>query len=192
MRLHHFAIMALLSTATWAQSGQSAPKASTAAAQSAEQSGPTAKPEDVKSLDAIMHAVYDVISGPAGQKRDWDRMRLLFIPGARLIPAAKQSGGDVRARVLSVDDYISRAQGFFDKEGFFESELARRVEQYGHIAQVFSTYESRHEKAGKPFARGINSFQLLNDGKRWWVVTIYWEGETPETPIPDEYLHSSK
>ena len=80
-----------------------------------------------------------------------------------------------------------------EKEGFFESELARRVETYGHIAHVFSTYESRHSpKDPKPFMRGINSFQLLNDGKRWWVVTIYWEGETPENPLPKEYLKSKK
>lgn len=144
-------------------------------------------------MDSIMAALYDVISGNADQKRDWDRMRSLFVPGARLIPAAKRPGdGEVTTRVLSVDDYVSHAQPFFDKEGFFESEIARHVEQYAHISQVFSTYESRHEKAGKPFTRGINSIQLLNDGKRWWIVTIYWEGETPETPIPDEYLHSSK
>ena len=80
----------------------------------------------------------------------------------------------------------------FAKEGFFESELARRVEMYGSIAHVFSTYESRHAAGDKPFARGINSFQLLNDGKRWWVVTIYWQAETPENPLPKEYLKSKK
>src|SRR5207245_38274 len=196
MRPLVIAFVALLATAGWAQSApttKSNPSqtSQTSTASAAEPTAPAAKPEDVRSMDSIMAALYDVISGTAGQKRDWDRMRSLFVPGARLIPAAKQAGGDIRTRVLSVDDYVSRAQPFFDKEGFFESEVARRVEQYGHIAQVFSTYESRHEKAGKPFTRGINSIQLLNDGKRWWIVTIYWEGETPETPIPDEYLHSS-
>ena len=37
-----------------------------------------ARPADVASIDAIMRAVYEVISGPAGQKRDWNRMRSLF------------------------------------------------------------------------------------------------------------------
>jgi len=195
MRVPVFALLALLSVAAWGQSSP-APQASTptpkAQAANEEPTAPAAKPEDVKSMDSILHALYDVISGNAGQKRDWDRMRSLFVPGARLIPTAKRSGGDVGTRTLTVDDYIARAQPFFDKEGFFESEMARHVEQYAHISQVFSTYESRHEKTGKPFARGINSIQLLNDGKRWWVVTIYWEGETPETPIPDEYQHSGK
>jgi hypothetical protein len=188
MRVHAFALLVLLSTASLGQS--SAPQQTPPKPEGTEQAAPAAKPADVKSMDAIMAALYDVISGPAGQKRDWDRMRSLFAPGARLIPAAKRSSGEVTARVLSVEDYISHAQPFFDKEGFFESEVARRVEQYAHIAHVFSTYESRHEKAGKPFARGINSIQLLNDGKRWWIVTIYWEGETPETPLPEQYLHS--
>ena len=80
-----------------------------------------------------------------------------------------------------------------EKEGFFEREIALRTDLYGNIAQVFSTYASYHKADDKiPFARGINSFQLLNDGKRWWVVTIYWQGETPETPIPKEFLKSKK
>jgi hypothetical protein len=194
MNLRVFALLALLSTASLAQSAPSATAQKPSAPQSSEQPAetPAAKPEDVRDMDSILHALYDVISGNAGQKRDWNRMRSLFVPGAHLIPAAKRSGGEVTTRALTVDDYIAHAEPFFDKEGFFESETARHVEQYAHIAQVFSTYESRHEKTGQPFTRGINSIQLLNDGKRWWVVNVYWEGETPETPIPDQYLHSGK
>jgi hypothetical protein len=201
MRFRVVALLALLSAAAWPQSPQTTvppsnatkPAASAPAAPTAENTtGPAAKPEDVRDMDSVLHALYDVISGTAGQKRDWDRMRSLFIPGAHLIPTAKRPTGEVSARTLSVDDYIARAEPFFQQEGFFESEVARSVEQYGHIAQVFSTYESRHEKNGKPFVRGINSIQLLNDGKRWWIVNIYWEGETPETPIPDKYLTSGK
>ena len=151
-----------------------------------------ANPADVGSLDSIMKAVYAVISGDAGKPRDWDRFRSLFHKDARLIPAGKNKEGVVGAKAFTPEDYITRSAPFFEKEGFYESELARRVETYGHIAHVFSTYESRHAPNDKPFARGINSFQLLNDGKRWWVLTIYWEGETAENPIPKEYLKSKK
>jgi len=146
-------------------------------------------PADVASIDSIIAALYDVISGDAGQKRDWDRMRGLFAPGARLIPTGKRPTGEIGLRVLTVEDFIQQASPAFEKMGFYERESARKVEQFGHIAQVFSTYESRHAASDKePFQRGINSFQLLNDGKRWWVVTIYWEAETPDTKIPTEYL----
>ncbi len=154
---------------------------------------PPANPADVKSLDAIIHAVYDVISGPVGQKRDWNRFRSLFIPGARLIPAGpKREGAGYAARVLSAEDYVARVQNPFNQQGFYETEAARTVEQWGNIAQVFSTYESRHAPGDQPFQRGINSFQLLNDGQRWWVVTIYWQGETKDVPIPPEFLKSPK
>ncbi len=150
-----------------------------------------ADPADVGSLDAIMKSVYDVISGPAGQKRDWDRFRSLFHKDARLIPSGKSAKtGAIGATSFTPDEYISRSAPFLEKEGFFENEKARRVDMYGNIAQVFSTYESRHAPGEKPFARGINSFQLLNDGTRWWVVTIYWLGETPDNPIPKKYLKS--
>jgi hypothetical protein len=153
-----------------------------------------ADPADVGSLDSIMKAVYNVISGDAGQKRDWDRFRSLFHKDARLIPVGKNpKTGDVGARAFTPEEYITRSSPFMEKEGFYENELARRVETYGNITHVFSTYESRHTAADKkPFARGINSFQLINDGKRWWVMTIMWMGETPETPIPKEYLKSKK
>ena len=139
-----------------------------------------------------MHAIYDVISGPAGQQRNWDRFRGMFAEGARLIPMVKQPDGSYTTRVFTPEEYASRGQLFFDKEGFYEKEVARRVEQWGHIAQVFSTYESRHEAGGQPFARGINSFQLYNDGKRWYVVTIFWEAESKDVPLTPEFLKSGK
>lgn len=168
-----------------------------AAGASAQQSKPReAQPEaakavqaDVESVDAIVHALYDVISGPAGQPRNWDRMRSLFHPQARMIPTGKRPiDTKTGARVLTVEDYIQGVGPYFDKNGFFESELARRQETFGNIAHVFSTYESRHAKNEKPFARGINSIQLFNDGTRWWVLTVMWDAETPEKPLPPEYL----
>lgn len=149
-----------------------------------------ANPADVASIDSIMKAVYDVISGDAGQARDWDRFRTLFHKDARLIPSGKNpKTGVTGANALTPEDYVKRVEPVFAKDGFFEREKARRVEQYGNIAHVFSTYESFRKADDKaPFMRGINSFQLLNDGKRWWVVTIFWLGETPENPIPKQYL----
>ena len=150
---------------------------------------PTANAADVKSIDSIVAAVYDVISGPAGQKRDWNRFRSLFWPGAHLIPVgAKQDKTGYAARVLSVDDYVTRTDPFVAKESFYENSVANRVEQWAQIAQVFSTYESRRAKGEKPFVRGINSFQVFNDGQRWWVVNILWEGESEQNPLPEQML----
>ncbi len=153
-----------------------------------------ANPADDSSIDAIMKAVYDVISGESGQKRDWERFRSLFHKDARMIPSGKNAQtGIVGARSFTPDEYIARSSPFMEKEGFFEREIARRTDSYGNIAQVFSTYASFHKADDKkPFARGINSFQLLNDEKRWWVLTIYWQNETPESPLPKEYLKTRK
>jgi hypothetical protein len=150
---------------------------------------PAAKPVDVASPDAILTAVYDVISGPAGP-RDWDRFNSLFAPGARLIPIGpRKDKPGINIFVMSPKDYADRAGAYFDKNGFVEREASRKTERYGNIMQVFSTYESRHDaKDEKPFARGINSFQLYNDGTRWWIVTIMWQEETPDNPLPKEFL----
>jgi len=150
-------------------------------------SAPSARPGDVDSIEHIIAAVYDVISGPPGP-RDWDRFRSLFVPGARLIPTRRDDKGVVSARALTPDEYETRGQAFFSKEGFFENQLAAHMDSWDSIAHVWSTYESRHAKGEKPFARGINSFQLMNDGSRWWIVSIYWEQEDAKHPLPEKYL----
>jgi len=147
-----------------------------------------ARPEDVASIDAIMAAVYSTISGPSSQPRDWDRFRGLFAPGARLIPTGSSPDGG-RLRALTVDGYIEGFKGVLEREpqGFFEVEVARRVERFDRIAHVFTTYEARKTPDGEPFMKGINSVQLFFDDTRWWVVTIYWAAERPGVEIPDEY-----
>jgi len=152
----------------------------------------SADPSDVESIEAIVAAAYDVISGPAGKKRDWNRERSLFISGARLIPTAVDAGRndvDLAPQVLDVDAYIARVESYFATTGFYEKEVARRVEQFGQIAHVWSTYESRHDpNDAEPFMRGINSIQLFNNGSRWWILTIYWQHESRQHAIPEKYL----
>lgn len=151
-----------------------------------------ADPKDVGSVDSIMKAVYDVISGDAGKERDWDRFRSLFHKDARMIATGKNPNtGAVGVRTMTPEDYIKLNGPFLVKEGFHEREIARHSESYGNIVHAFSTYEAfKTLQDKKPFMRGINSFQLLNDGKRWWVMTIFWEAESPENPIPTKYLKS--
>jgi hypothetical protein len=154
---------------------------------------PAANPADIATPDAILAAVYNVISGPPGP-RDWDRFNSLFAPGARLIPIGpRKDTSGIGIVSMSPQDYSARAGSYFLKSGFVEREASRKSERYGDIMQVFSTYESRHDaKDEKPFARGINSFQLYYDGTRWWVVTIMWEEETPANPISKEFLTPAK
>ncbi|HLK13717.1 MAG TPA: hypothetical protein VKT78_02845 [Fimbriimonadaceae bacterium] len=150
-------------------------------------SAPVAAPADVDSVDHIIAAVYDVISGPAGQKRNWDRMRSLFSPGALMGAVFQTRAGATREADFTVDRYISQSDPVLLKEPFFEKELSRKTEAWAHLVQIFSTYESRHAPGEKPFERGINCFQLFNDGKRWWIRTIFWEGETPTQQLPRKY-----
>ena len=147
------------------------------------------KPADVESIDGIITALYDVISGPAGE-RDWDRFRSLFLPeGSRLIPTGERPNGQSGLSVMTVDDFVNTAGEFFRTSAFYESEIARRTESFGNVAHAFSTYETRIDAdAQLPFMRGINSIQLLNRDGRWWVVTIFWDNESEATPIPAQYL----
>ncbi|MEI9980781.1 MAG: hypothetical protein WDN23_17630 [Edaphobacter sp.] len=181
--------------AGWAQSGGAAPQAQAAPAPpvvgsiATHPGWPVAKPEDVSSLPAIIGALYKSISGGKGETRDWDRLRSLFLPDARLIPSFPKPGAHADAFYLTVDDYIARSGPRMTASGFFERSIHNEVQQYGNIVSVWSTYESRHAAEDPaPFARGINSIQLLKDGDRYWVVNIFWDAETPGNPIPPKYL----
>lgn len=144
---------------------------------------PAPKADDVKSLDAIMHAAYASISGPAGP-RDWDRFRSLFLPQARFTQVGENPDGSKFVISWGVDEFIRDAGAIFAKEPFYENAIVNKPDSYGGMTQVLSSYESKRTPDGKPFERGMNSFQLLNDGKRWWIVSIFWDSERPNNPLP--------
>jgi len=145
------------------------------------------RPEDVCSPDAIIKAMYDTISGPAGP-RNWYRERSLYLEGARLIPIGKRVHKDGDLQIMSVDEWIEDAKGYLEETDFYETEIVRKTHAYGNIVQAFSTYESRTDPKGAPIARGINSIQLLKKGGRWWIVNVMWDNESRENPIPEEFL----
>jgi hypothetical protein len=149
---------------------------------------PFAMANDNDSIDSTIRAVYDVISGPAGT-RDWSRFHAMFAEGARLIPVRTTPQGPV-PNVMTPAEYEKNAGANFAKSAFYESEVAHRVEIFGNIAHVFSTYESRRAPGEKPFARGINSFQLVKTGESWKIMTILWDSEREGNPIPGKYLTS--
>lgn len=137
---------------------------------------------DAAAIGAALDGVYAVISGPAGQARDWAKMRTLFTPDARLtaIGAKGLQGG-------TVEDYIARSGPFLIKSGFTERELARRVEVFGDLAHAWSSYEGTGD-GGKLKVRGINSFQLVRQNGRWLVQSIFWQHEGPARPLPADML----
>lgn len=150
----------------------------------------TANPFDVETVDGIIQALYASISGPAGP-RDWHRFHSLFMPGAILMNAAPRPDTLPPPRALSPEGYREWAAPYFVANAFYEVEVARRMERFGTIAQVWSTYVSRRAPGEQPFARGINSIQLVWHQGRWWVASIVWDSERPENPIPATYLPDS-
>jgi len=133
---------------------------------------------DLAGIDAAIRGVYEVISGPPGQKRDFDRMRSLFAPGATL-----KAIGPKGLRGGSLEDYISRNKDALEREGFTERELGRRVEVWGGLATAWSAYDGRTAN-GSFHERGINSFQLVKIDGKWLVASILWQEATPDNPLP--------
>ena len=146
----------------------------------------TATSADLASIDRAIRGVYEVISGPPGQKRDFDRMRSMFAPGATM-----KAIGPKGVRGGTVEDYITRNSAVLEKEGFTERELGRRVEIWGNLATAWSSYDGRTAD-GSFHERGINSFQLVRVEGRWLVASILWQEEKPEFVLPADMIKGSK
>lgn len=150
----------------------------------AEAARPVADPADVESIDAIIAALYDVISGPAGE-RDWDRFRSLFAPHATMSPMAPRPDGSTPVTVISPDQYVQWGGPYFADNAFYEREAGRHLEQFGNVANAMSFYESRRAPEEEPFTRGVNTITLLHDGTRWYVLSIAWDEVREGLPAPD-------
>jgi hypothetical protein len=145
------------------------------------------RPDDVANLDALIAAYYDVISGPAGQPRQWSRDRTLYIPDIRFVSMSLGKEGKPVAHTMSHQQFVDASdKGLL--AGFYEKEVHRTTQRFGNIAHVFSTYESRTKADGPVIARGINSIEAFWDGKRWWIASAIWDEERADNPLPLEYL----
>lgn len=152
---------------------------------------PAAKnPADVDTIEHLVASLYEVISGAAGKPRDWNRFRSLFLPDGRLgviRPESPEAKSD--AIFLTPEMYVERDDPYFKTHGFFERGIANRVEEFGNLVHVWSTYESRHaESDAQPFTRGINSIQIVHAQGRFWVASILWDDERPGLTLPQKYL----
>ena len=142
---------------------------------------------DVSTIDGMVDAWYAVISGPAGQPREWARDRTLYIKDLRFVDVGWDKEGKPRPRIVDHQQYVDASDSMAER-GFFEKEIHRVSQRFGPIAHVWSTYESRQSANGPIIARGINSIELFWDGKRWWIANGTWTDETKDNPIPKEYL----
>ena len=151
-----------------------------------DQQTPAADPADVATPERVVEAVYETLSGGAGQARNWDRFRSLMAPDARFVTESVAEDGAVHRRSLGVEDLITSNDKSFATQGFFEHGVITHDEVWGHFAVIVTPYESRHALGEAPFARGIKHVELTSDGKRWFIESIVWERETASSPLPSE------
>ena len=142
---------------------------------------------DFSTIDGIITAMYESISGNAGEARQWDRDRALHHPKALLVPVRQAPGGPA-AGVFDFDEFVASRAPFLASTDFYEVEISRKEFRFGAIAHVLSAYEARTAPApaGKLLRRGVNSIQLMHDGKRWWILSTIWDNERDGMTLPPE------
>ena len=150
-----------------------------------------ARSEDVATIDGVVKAFYEVISGGVGQARQWGRDRTLYAPDVRFTSMTVGADGNPRAALMSHSEYVDSSDEYLVKAGFVEHEIGRVERRFGNIAHVFSAYEFTTADR-KSTGRGVNSIELYWDGARWWISAVSWDGERPDNQIPKEFLIKKK
>lgn len=149
------------------------------------------RPEDHRTPEAVVHALYDVLSGPPEKEepRDWDRLRSILLPDARfrIVRWPDAQGKPVgQLRGWNVEEFIADARVQYGERGFWEREIWGRTERFGGIAHRISAYESVvGSEDADPVGRGVNSFQLVRFERRWRIAAVAWDIETPDHPLPE-------
>jgi hypothetical protein len=141
---------------------------------------------DIESIDGIIAAFYDVISGPSGELRQWDRDATLYPPNVQFTPTSVSSDGEIFGQLIAKQDFIDRSNSFLIESGFVEREIHRVTRHFGNVADVASTYEWTTEDGDT--GRGINFIHLFHDGARWWITHATWDSERVDNPVPAEFL----
>lgn len=144
--------------------------------------------DEVGTLDGIIKAYYDVVTVKKGEKVSYERDSLLHVPNALVGMAQAGKDGKVKVRLITLKQFHLNSDAYLEKDGFVEKEISRKVENFGAIYHVWSTYESKNVADGPVIERGINSIQLYFDGTRFWILSWVFDNETKEQPIPKKYL----
>jgi len=145
-------------------------------------------PVEARSIEAIIPALYQIVSGKAGSDKNWPLMKTLFADTASVTPVFHTKEGKMTANISSVDEFIALNKTIFKDQNFFETEVGNKTFTFGHMANVLSHYESRDAIGAEPYAQGVNSFQLLNDGRRWCVISVTWDSHSKDHPLKDNIL----
>ena len=148
---------------------------------------PPADPADVGTIEAIVHAYYDVINGPAGVPRQWRRDSTLYTAAATFVALAERDGKPV-AHLMTPEEFRRETDADFVQHGFFETEVGSRIERFGHVAQVRSVYETRRTSDGPLIGRGVNYLLLYWDGSRWWITGAVWDDERTASRLPPSWV----
>jgi len=126
------------------------------------------------SISDLLDRLYAVISFEEGSEPNWQGLQELFSTHARITRITPE-GTDFmdRSSFLDMTRHLVEIGAY---TSFYEFEVARTIEQFGDMAQVWSFYETRRNRDARgALSSGINSIQLIRDKGTWRVLGLLWD-----------------
>ena len=136
-----------------------------------------AENEAHSEFEALTRRLYEVVSAPAGE-RHWEDIRELYHPRATLVRTGVDDQGQPFVLAMSFDEYIENVTELLESTEFSEIEIRQEVTVFGNVARLASVYEYMSRSSGVTRqGRGVNFFNLVNEGQGWKVMNIVWDNE---------------
>ena len=135
---------------------------------------------------AAMGRYYELFCFKGGATPDPEELRDLFMPEGKVI----NSNPDL-PRALNVEQFIDLQQAQATHRaatGFYEREQFQKIDLFGNVAHVLSTYAKLDRSHTEPFALGVGSVQLIKVQERWLISVVAWYDQTAEVQVPERYL----
>ncbi len=135
----------------------------------------------VKTIEGTIGEIYKIISGERGENRNWEAFRQLFTPDAQFSVLSHDKTGNGKVKTFTLEEFVRVGMDAYEKDGFVEKPLKTVINQYNGIANVFQSYYAKELDFEE---EGVNSLQLIFDGKRWWITSVLWTSNGNGVELP--------
>ena len=147
--------------------------------------------KDIKSIDGITNLMLDILSGPQGEKRDWELYKSLFSEGATMHIVNPNAPIGKQMKTIPIDEFVEKYSAAYSRDGFFEEATGLVVNEFNGVANAFQSFYCKN-LIGTYENRGVNTYQLIFADDRWWITNIAFANETEESKVPKKYLTAEK
>ncbi|SCZ00860.1 nuclear transport factor 2 family protein [Alkaliphilus peptidifermentans] len=132
-----------------------------------------------KEIQYAIDKFYKIISGSAGERRNWNEFKSLFFSEDSSLASMKYNADkECITKGMDVESYIVGLCDFLKSNDFYEYGFNYEIKVIGSIASVYSEYAAKRKKEDSNIIKsGVNLVQLIHNGHEWKIHSMLWQDQ---------------